>query len=47
MDHFQADLRRLRPNDYYEVKIGEHFPEEHTNLHPDDFRIADNSRRDP
>jgi hypothetical protein len=39
MDHFQANLRRLRPNDYYEVKIGEHFPEEQTDPHPKLWRF--------
>ncbi len=39
MDHFQANLHRLRPNDYYEVKIGEHFPEEQTDPHPKLWRF--------
>ena len=39
MDHLQANLRRLRPNDYYEVKIGEHFPEEQTDPHPKLWRF--------
>src|SRR5260221_1319352 len=34
MDHFQANPRLFRPNDYYEVEIGEHFPEEQTDAHP-------------
>ena len=34
MEHLQANLRRLRPNNYYEVTIGERFPDEERDPHP-------------
>jgi hypothetical protein len=34
MEHLQSNLQRIRPNEYYEVIIGEQWPEEQAKPHP-------------
>ena len=39
MAHFETNMQRLRPNEYYEVSIAKALPEEQTSLDPTTWKL--------